>query len=289
MMALGRSTDLDPEPVEHPAVVNLSATLNSGQVFHWIATENGFAGCIDQTPVHLMQSELDTPGANRIGAAVRKYLGIHHPIQKILRTFPDDPVMLSAVQFCPGLRVIEQPSWECLATFLTSALKQVSHIRAITLLLRERFGRPVELDGMRLHSYPSPSAIARLTLADLLACKLGFRAQNLLAAARLVESGELDLLALRDRPTKEALDQLCRVPGVGSKIANCVLLFAYQRFDCFPIDVWVARALRETYFPARAKISLKEMQVFAASYFGPYAGYAQQFLFHHWRLTKGKR
>jgi N-glycosylase/DNA lyase len=93
-------------------------------------------------------------------------------------------------------------------------------------------------------------------------------------------------------PTDEARAALCGLPGVGEKIANCVLLFAYERLDAVPIDVWISRIMNEVYFAGRSKgskVSSREMKLFAANYFGSYAGYAQQYLFHHWRSTYRKR
>jgi N-glycosylase/DNA lyase len=118
---------------------------------------------------------------------------------------------------------------------------------------------------------------------------LGFRAANLIAVARKVASGAIDLEALRELSTQEARLALCELPGVGEKIANCVLLFAYDRLDAVPVDVWIGRVLNEVYFAGRPNVPLRELKAFAADYFGSYAGYAQQYLFHHWRLTYRRR
>jgi len=180
---------------------------------------------------------------------------------------------------------LRQPIWECLATFLTSALKQVAHIRSISLLIRERYGRKLEVAGTSVFSYPSPEVLAGLTLDDLRACRLGFRAANVLAAARMVAGDEIDLDGLAKLPSDEIRAALCHFPGVGDKIANCVLLFAFGRLEVMPIDVWIARVLKEKYFPEKAKVRPADLAGFCRQYFGPYAGYAQQYLFHHWRLT----
>ena len=220
---------------------------------------------------------------------VARYLALDHPLPEILRHFSSDPAIKLAVEYCRGLRIIRQPHWECLATFLTSALKQVQHIRAISLAIRNRFGRKLHRDGMEVFSYPRPEQVAEIPVEKLLECKLGFRAANLIATAKMVASGAVDLEALRELSTEEARAALCELPGVGEKIANCVLLFAYDRLDAVPIDVWIARVLNEVYFAGRTKVPLRELKSFAAEYFGSYAGYAQQYLFHHWRLTYRRR
>ncbi|MBV8485222.1 MAG: hypothetical protein JO077_20445 [Verrucomicrobia bacterium] len=265
--------------------IDLAKSLNSGQVFHWTQHGKGFVGTIDQEPCYLEQSGNQLLVSSNLIPQARHYLALDHRIDEIHRTFPDDPTLSAAVRYAAGIRVLRQPVWECLATFLTSALKQVVHIRSISLLVRERYGRKLEVAETAVFSYPGPEVLAGLTLDDLRACRLGFRAANLLAAARIVAGDEIDLNGLAKLPSDEIRTVLCRFPGVGDKIANCVLLFAFGRLEVMPIDVWIARVLKEKYFPKKSKIRPADLAEFCRQYFGPYAGYAQQYLFHHWRLT----
>ena len=268
--------------------IDLAKSLNSGQVFHWTQQGKGFVGTIDQDPCYLEQSGNQLLVSGDLISQARSYLALDHRIDDIHRTFPDDPTVRAAARYADGIRILRQPIWECLATFLTSALKQVAHIRSISLLVRERYGTKHEVAGTAVFSYPGPEVLARLTLDDLRACRLGFRAANLLAAARIVAGDEIDLDGLTMLPSDEIRTVLCRFPGVGDKIANCVLLFAYGRLEVMPIDVWIARVLREKYFPIKSKVRPADLAEFCRQYFGPYAGYAQQYLFHHWRLTYRK-
>jgi N-glycosylase/DNA lyase len=268
---------------------SLEKTLNSGQVFHWVPCKGGFAGTIGEDVVYLEQrgETLSFVGTDK--RSVVSYLALDHPLDEILRTFPDDAAMKLAAEYSVGIRIIRQPCWECLGTFLTSAMKQVHQIRAMSLAIRHRFGRRLQCGDLCAYSYPSPETLATVRPELLIQCKLGFRARNLLSTARMVAGREIDLEALRKWPTEEARRVLVQLPGVGEKIANCVLLFAYERLDAIPIDVWIARVLSEAYFKGRGKIPMPEMKIFAANYFGAYAGYAQQYLFHHWRLTYRKK
>jgi N-glycosylase/DNA lyase len=264
---------------------DLEKTLNSGQVFHWLQHGRGFVGAIAENPVYLEQVGETIHVSGRQSKLVAHYFALDHPLSEILETFPSDPVIKVAVEYSRGLRIIRQPPWECLATFLTSALKQVQHIRAISLAIRSRFGRRLRWGEVEVFSYPEPEEVAEIPVEKLLECKLGFRAANLLATARMVASGAVNLEALGGLSTVEARAALCELPGVGEKIANCVLLFAYDRLEAVPVDVWIARVLNEVYFAGRSKVPLRELKAFASDYFGSYAGYAQQYLFHHWRLT----
>jgi N-glycosylase/DNA lyase len=268
---------------------DLEKTLCSGQVFHWTPHGKGFVGAITENLVYLEQTGESIWAPAEHAERVQHYLALDHPLPAILQTFPEDPVIRMAVEFGQGLRIIRQPPWECLATFLTSPLKQVRQIQAISLSIRKRFGRRLRHGEFEAFSYPRPEQLAEVRLEELLECKLGFRARNLLGTAKMVASGEIDLEALRNMSAEEALGVLCELPGVGEKIANCVLLFAYERLDAVPIDVWIGRVLNEVYFPGRSKVPLRELKSFWANYFGSYAGYAQQYLFHHWRLTYRRR
>jgi N-glycosylase/DNA lyase len=259
---------------------DLRLTLESGQVFHWQRDGEGWRGLIDRTPVRVEQrgAALDvTPGAE---ALVARYFALDHPLAEIYAGFPPDDFSRAALAANRGLRIIRQPRWECLATFLTSAMKQVSHIRAMSLALRARFGDPVE--GSDVAAYPTPQRLARATEAQLRACGLGFRAPHLRQTARAVADGRVDLAALDEMETERALEELCKLPGVGRKIANCVLLFACERLDAVPVDVWIARVARAMHGDA----PLPALEAVSRERFGPHAGYVQQYLFHHARVSK---
>jgi N-glycosylase/DNA lyase len=191
--------------------------------------------------------------------------------------------MSSAKEFCRGLRIIRQPEWECLGTFICSSMKQVAHIRQISLALRKRFGTPRTIHGCDVYGFPSAARLAQSTEQQLRKCALGYRAGNLLATARLVGSGEADLESWRRLPDDELRTRLCEMPGVGAKVANCVMLFAYERLRAFPIDVWIERVLKLQYFPRKEKVTALELRAFCDEYFGEHGGYAQQYLFHHAR------
>ena len=228
-------------------------------------------------------------GSHALPGFVAHYFSLDHPLAEICASFPDDPVMQAASSYCRGLRIIRQPRWECLATFITSSMKQVAHIRQISQTLRRRFGEPRSLGEQTIHVYPTPARIAALSERELRDCALGYRAKNLLATARLISSGDVNLDRLAGLPDDELRAHLCALPGVGSKVANCVMLFAYERLRAFPIDVWIERVLRERYFPRRRKLTTGQLRDFAAEHFGKHGGYAQQYLFHHARKTAARR
>jgi N-glycosylase/DNA lyase len=329
---------------------DLAKTLGSGQVFHWEKISSGFCGVIGNEPVYVEQhgdllqaivasaSSRSAPvygqGAH---ATIHHYFALDHPLAEICASFPNDPAINAARESCRGLRIIRQPKWECLATFICSSMKQVAHIRQISRQLRRRFGerRKIRLQrsiynsrggsaaprAMLIHSalptttsielatgrvrpfggqgtgrstndyavytFPAAERIALSSEKELRECSLGYRVKNLLATARLVASGEAALekwAALGDQDLRTKLSQL---PGVGAKVANCVMLFAYERLRAFPIDVWIERVLMENYFPRARKLNAARLRTFTEDYFGEHGGYAQQYLFHHARTNRG--
>src|SRR5471032_455966 len=260
--------------------LDLEATLTSGQTFSWKRTPDGrWRGWIDGRPC-LVWSDGDAlravgPGLTR--DAVSRYFALDLPVREIFATFPSDPWLEKAQDFAPGLRILRQEPWETLCNFICSSLKQITQIEQINHELRRTFGDEI---GEGLHSFPDASRLALATEAKLRECRLGFRARHLFVAARQVASSEVSLERIATLPTAEAREHLIRIRGVGEKVANCILLFAYGRPEVFPIDVWVDRVLRRLYFDNSSRVKHERLRAFADSHFGPYRGYAQQFLFH---------
>jgi N-glycosylase/DNA lyase len=278
---------------------DLAMTLGSGQVFHWEEVGDGFIGAIGEQRVYAKQSgdvlkigcaETAQPaGETRaLPEIVRDYFALDHPLIEICASFPNDPAMNMAKKFCSGLRIIRQPKWECLATFICSSMKQVAHIRQISRKLRERYGERRQIDNHVVYTFPSAVRIAESSEKELRKCALGYRAKNLLATARLIANGDVDLEKLATLADVDLRSRLCELPGVGAKVANCVMLFAYERLRAFPIDVWIERVLRENYFPRARKLNAARLRAFTEGYFGDHSGYAQQYLFHHARTNKNR-
>jgi len=268
----------------------LASTVECGQAFRWSRTTDcWFEGVVGRRVLRVRQYPNSvewesSPQADK--KVVARYLALDVSLPEILATFPNDPLLRKAVKDHHGLRVIRQEPWECLASFIASSSKQIVQIRQIVNLLARRFGEPVSDVH---HTFPTVAAVARASHQQLWDCKLGFRAKNLLAAARMIDSGKLDLEALASLEYGHALEELIKLPGVGEKIANCTLLFACGFNQAFPIDVWIERALRRIYFDEKQRVTARELREFARTHFGPYAGWAQQYLFFSERTLGQQR
>lgn len=273
---------------------DLTATLASGQVFNWELAGDSWSGVVAGRWVRLRAwadaIEVETAEHLNDWNWLTTFLQTEVNLTDILGTFPaHDEHLQAAVRACRGLRLLRQDPWECLASFILSSTKQIVQIRQIVRLLGERYGQRVASDKPDAAAYSFPSAVrlAALSEADLRACKMGFRAPYLLAAARRVANGEIVLDALRHLSLPEARQQLLQFDGVGEKIADCVLLFAYGFPEAFPVDVWVQRVLTQYYFRNR-RVRPERLRRFIGTHFGRNAGYCQQYLFHHIRTRSGK-
>jgi N-glycosylase/DNA lyase len=271
---------------------NLDATLDCGQAFRWEQRDGAWTGIVGHRWVRLSSNggvlTAETAQAQRDWTWMEEYLQLGLDLQMVLATFPPDPPLQQAVAACRGLRLLRQDPWECLASFLLSSTKQIVQIRDVIRRLCEGHGEPIVVppDEPTGFAFPTASRLAVLCETDLRQCRMGFRAPHLLAAARAAAEGALDLPQLARLPLAEARGRLMQLRGVGPKIADCVLLFGCGHARAFPIDVWVERALREICFPKR-RVSARVLREFADRHFGPHAGYAQQYLFHHIRTLRG--
>jgi len=260
---------------------DLGLTLNSGQTFHWTQEGEGYTGCIGSTPLFLRQQGNVLLFRGSSPEEIARYFAFDHDLDAIRNSCRNHPPSHEAAHACRGLRIMRQPRWECLATFILSPMKQVTHIRQMSLALRNAYGE--RLLGTPVPAFPTPEAIASVSEKDLRACALGFRAKGLRATAARIASGDFDPEAIRSLGTNEARKALCTLPGIGRKVANCILLFAYERLDAVPVDVWIGRILRT--FRGR-KASPEQLENYGARLLGPYAGYIQQYLFHQARTGR---
>ena len=269
-----------------PVPLDLAATLLGGQSFCWNEIRPGeFGGWIGGQPVTLAVRHRRLVWNNPLlsTSTIERYLSLDLDLDWLLLTPSPDPWLPEARATHPGLRPLREDPWECLANFICSSLKQIVQIRQINERLRRTLGGPQR-------DFPSPQRLARAGEKGLRQCQLGYRAKHLAATAKiLVKKPEL-LRIPAAWSTEQAAEHLEQLPGVGPKISRCVLLYAYARWDAFPVDVWVTRLLRQLYFPKRKKpLRLSDWETWSLRQFGPTRGLAQLALFHWYRTRPGAR
>ncbi|MGA2554817.1 MAG: DNA glycosylase [Verrucomicrobiota bacterium] len=271
---------------------DLAATLGSGQTFRWRSGEGGWTGVVGGRWVRLRAGSGQIAAQTAAPAGdwqwLRHYLQLEVSLTEVLAAFPrDDAALQAAVGACAGLRLLRQEPWECLASFICSSSKQIAQIEQMIALLCGRFGEPLAVpEGEEpAHCFPDYAQLAGVSERDLRGCKLGFRAPYLRGTAQKLAGGDVELGRLFELSLEEARAELLKLPGVGVKIADCVLLFAYGFGEAFPVDVWIRKALRRDYF-GRRRVTPVRLRRFIGAHFGPQAGYAQQYLFHYMRVKE---
>lgn len=246
---------------------SLSQTLLCGQYFRATPIDEGsFAVTLcGHTAVISQSGESVTIESSSEEACheLANTLGINDDYSAIRALFSADPILKNAMALAGGLRIMRQPLFETVVSFIISQNNNIPRICGIISRLCENFGQPIE-GGF---DFPTPSRLAPLCESDLAPLRCGFRDKYILDAARRFENGEIGLDTVHHAPLPEAQSELMKIKGVGPKVADCALLFGAHRLDAFPADVWIKRAMRH-YFPA----GLPEA-------FAPYAGIAQQYIF----------
>jgi len=262
------------------APLDLEATLLSGQCFSWLPGPDGtWRGWMAGRAAQLWTDE-DGTSLRMTGVSprqARSYFCFNEAGETVAATFPNDPHLTRCREGLPGLRLIRDDSWECLCNFLCSSQKQITQIIQLNHRLRLSF---------ESHSpaFPSPEQISGAGEAFLRECRLGYRARYVAGAADSISRGRWRWQDLDGLDTDAAARKLCELPGVGPKIAHCVLLYGLGRLDAFPVDVWMKRVLHHLYFPRqRHPPGLPDLVAFGRDTFGPCCGVAQLFLFHGYR------
>lgn len=206
------------------------------------------------------------------------HLRLDDELDSITKTFPDGPLMSRAVDEIMGLRLPNDPIFPTLIAFICSSQMRVPRIHQMQVALAETFGTPVEFDELTYHAFPTPSQLAAASEDDLRALKLGYRARYVKDTASLIHTEDIDLSQAIDLSYDEAVDFLQQFMGVGAKVADCVALYACRHLEAVPVDTWIQKVL-ESEYPSLVDSSYNETARAARSHFGPYAGYAQAYLF----------
>ena len=272
--------------------ISLESTINSGQVFLWKKQAGFWYGVNGQDVLQVSE-----------GGKVRSYQNSRtdffrkkDDMGEIIRSISRDRIVSMAIKEYSGLRILRQDPFQCLISFIASSNSNIQKIRLSLDRLSSTFGRRIEFDQMTFHMFPKPKSIADATIEEIKECGLGYRSKFVLEAARMVESRQINLERLKKCDYQEAKEAIRLVPGVGDKVADCIMLFALDKMDAFPLDRWMLRILGKYYsgkfVPEVKSITHKQYRVLhekIIGYFGPYAGYAQQFLFKMERERNKKK
>jgi N-glycosylase/DNA lyase len=276
---------------------NLNVTLCCGQVFRWEKKNDWWYGIVRDQVVKIRQVKAELEFANADEKFVENYFGLDDDLQEIRDRIGRDEHVRKALREFWGLRVVRQDPWECLISYICATYKNIPAIRHMLLSLSSRFGDKIMLDGMEFFTFPTPEKLADATEKRLAECGLGYRARYVLESSKRIFENNFELERLRQLPYEQAKKKLCAFSGVGPKVADCVLLFSLGKLEAFPVDRWIERVILNHYveqLPSEIMQKLLQreglnnsdyakLNAFGREYFGEYAGYAQEYLYHYER------
>ena len=258
---------------------SLDHTLSCGQVFRWEKDGGWWYGVVDGKVLRVRQNGRKISWQGVDEAMIRHYFQLDLDLPEILASIDRDPLVHAAVAACNGLRIVAQPPWECLASYICATYTNIPVIKKRISLFSARYGEEIPFRGKTYYSFPTPETLAEAGECELRECRMGYRAPYLCRTAGVIAGDpgwEQRIYAL---PYLEARKDLLRLKGVGKKVADCVLLFAFQKYEAFPVDVWIRKILQGRYAETGESRKDEEIATFGRERFGPYAGYAQEYLF----------
>lgn len=279
---------------------NLNVTLCCGQVFRWVKKNEWWYGVIRDTAFKIKQLDDELHFENVDAGVVKDYFGLNDDLVRILSEINKDGHINKAIHKLAGLRILHQDLWECLISYICATYKNIPAIKHMLLNLCRKMGEEILLEDERFYTFPTPSKLAKASMKDLTDCGLGYRARYVAETAKMVHEHVINIDELQTMTYDKARKELLKLSGVGLKVADCVLLFSLQKLEAFPIDVWMRRVLIRNYSNCFSKEFVKristeksfsnseynKLNAFGREYFGKYAGYAQEYLFHYERTEK---
>ncbi|MBN2230382.1 MAG: hypothetical protein JW779_12405 [Candidatus Thorarchaeota archaeon] len=269
---------------------SLFDTLECGQTFTWIREGEGYVNADMGQVIYVEQKGdrlyYETSSSEKV--SLNRLFRLDDPLDEIQSEILRDGLMKQSIEFAPDLRIVRDPFFSCLVSFICSTCKNIPAIQMMMRNIRSELGPVYEFRGKMFHGLPAPERLAGMSLKGLEGLGLGYRAKYLKHSADVIARGDITEEALGDMTYLEAHDSLKTLSGVGDKVADCVCLFSLGFLEAFPIDVWIERTIQEHYdvFTESGK-SYTKKSVAARSYFGRYGGYAQQYLYYYAR-SRGK-
>ncbi|NMB28251.1 MAG: DNA-3-methyladenine glycosylase 2 family protein [Tissierellia bacterium] len=259
-----------------------------GQAFRWYMEEDGSYTTIHHGRVLNVKKEReDLILSNTNGSEFQNiwynYFDLDTDYGEIKRELSKDPILEEAIKFGEGIRILNQEPFETIISFIISANNQIPRIKKSIELISQNYGKPIDIyNGKEYFSFPNAEILANIDEKELEEKnKVGYRAKYIVSTAKMINEKEIDIHQIPNLSTKEAKEILMKLPGVGPKVSDCVLLFAFNKNDAFPVDVWVKRVME--YFYLKKDTKLKDISTYSYEKFGDLAGFAQQYLFYYAR------
>ena len=260
-----------------------------GQCFRWNKEEDGsYTGVVGHNVLNVKKNENEVTitglCSEKIEELCKKYFDLETDYEAIKEKLSkiDDNLKIS-IEYGNGIRILKQDTWEALISFIISANNNIPRIKGIIERISKKYGKTIKWQGKEYYTFPTPEELSKASVVDLRKLGLGFRDTRVFETTRLVNTKQIDIYELEKIiHTKKLREELLKYPGVGPKVADCIMLFSMRRFEVFPIDVWVRRVMNELYIydEDESKVSKKKIADIAKEKFGDLEGLAQQYLFY---------
>ena len=272
--------------------IDIDNSINSGQVFLWEKQGSDWYGIDGQDVLKINKNGVIKSIRNLKTDFFRK----NDNMQEIIKSISKDKTVKKAVKEYEGLRLFRQDPFQCLISFIISSNSNIQKIKNSLEKIAKKFGKKVKIQNKEFFLFPEPEKIAKATIDEIKSCGVGYRAPFIKEAAKMVILKKIDFEYLKKCDYHEAKKNICLVPGIGNKVADCIMLFSLNKLESFPLDTWMIKIL-EKYYSKEFKIETKTitqkqyelLHEKIVNYFGPYCGYAQQYLFKMEREKNDKK
>ena len=272
--------------------IDVDNSINSGQVFLWEKQGSDWYGIDGQDVLKINKNGVIKSIRNLKTDFFRK----NDNMQEIIKSISKDKTVKEAVKEYEGLRLFRQDPFQCLISFIISSNSNIQKIKNSLEKITKKFGKKVKIQNKEFFLFPEPEKLARATIDEIKSCGVGYRAPFIKEAAKMVILKKIDFEYLKKCDYHEAKKNICLVPGIGNKVADCIMLFSLNKLESFPLDTWMIKIL-EKYYSKEFKIETKTitqkqyelLHEKIVNYFGPYCGYAQQYLFKMEREKNDKK
>lgn len=258
---------------------SIQQIAESGECFRWNKLEdNKYVGVIMGGVCMVEQNGEEVIfDSNLPDNAIKHYFDLERDYSKIKAFYKNDEILVKAIKYGEGIRILNQEKFETLISFIISANNNIPRIKKSVEKISEKYGKKIEYKGNTYFTFPTPEELRVATIEELRECGVGFRDKYIKEATEMVSKFHIDLEKISKLSTDECKKELIKIKGVGSKVADCVMLFSMEKADAFPVDVWIKRIMENLYI--KQEVSLKQIEKYAKEKFGEYAGIAQQYLF----------
>lgn len=268
----------------------LKDIFECGQCFRFNKQEDeSYTGVVGNNVINVKKVDnevhIKSVGQDNLEELVVNYFDLNRNYEQIKDKLSKiDENMQKSISYGKGIRILNQDLWETIISFIISANNNIPRIKGIIDRMSERYGKKIIFEGKEYYTFPTIDELSKASVEDLRALGLGFRDVRVYETTKIIKNKEVDLEQLKnEKDFNKVRNTLLTLPGVGPKVADCILLFStLKRWEAFPIDVWVRRVMNELYIknPDETKVKKEEIEKIAYEKFGNLAGIAQQYLFY---------